>query len=118
MVKALEHYTEAYRTSKNSNNKRGIGISLNNMGVAYHKQGHQAKALELLLASLSIKRELGNQKDVAISLHNLGLVYHKMNQYPKALSHFYEAPPMYTPRWAISNRRCSTMNVRFILHRR
>lgn len=54
------------------NHRRGIAISLNNLGNVLYEVGDYVGARALHEESLAIKRELGDRSGVGTSLNNLG----------------------------------------------
>jgi len=73
------------------NDKRGIAISLSNIGIVYRNQSDYPKALKHYFEALEMDKELGNKNGIARHLGNIGTVYAKQGNYPKALKHYFEA---------------------------
>ncbi len=64
-------YTEGLALSRELEDKRGIGMALNNLANVC-PEGEDETRERLLEESLSIRRELGDRHGVAMYLHNLG----------------------------------------------
>ncbi len=66
------------------NNKQGIAMALNILGLVRRNQGEYVEARSVLEESLAIFRELGDRPHVADSLLTLGIVACRQGDYPRA----------------------------------
>lgn len=64
--------------------KRGIGLSLNRLGIAAWRQADFPTARVLMEEDLALYRELGNPDRIAWSLFALGLINIKQGEYTRA----------------------------------
>ncbi len=64
--------------------RRGISISLSNLGQLAMREGRYDEADRYLQESLRIRREMGHTAGVGVSLHNLGLVAFHQGEYELA----------------------------------
>ncbi|MBD2319632.1 CHAT domain-containing protein [Phormidium tenue] len=70
---------------KKTDNLRGQGLALNNIGVNYNALDQYQKAIDNLQQSLKIAREIKDQRLEVRSLGNLGLAYSNLGKYDKAI---------------------------------
>jgi len=82
--------------------KKGVAVSLGNLGVFYTLKANYPKALEYYLKALKVNEELVNQsaskdrKDkmkigIAKLMGNIGIVYYEQKNYQKALDYYLKA---------------------------
>ena len=57
-IKALNYTQGALQLAEKINYQKGIGISLNNLGVHYKNLGNYDKALDFYLQSLKVQQEM------------------------------------------------------------
>ena len=86
--KAMEIYRHALKQADNHGDKRGMGMSLNNIGNVYNNKGSYDKALDCFTRSLEIREEINDKIGIGISLNNIGLVNKKIGNYDKALDYY------------------------------
>lgn len=79
---------EGLRICQASENKRYIGLFLNNLGEHARRRGDYAEARRLYAEGLAIQRERGNTRIVAIALGNLGRVSFLQNDFDAAREFF------------------------------
>jgi predicted ATPase/class 3 adenylate cyclase len=70
--------------------RRGIGLSLNRLGIAAWRQADFPTARVLMEEDLALYKELGNPDRIAWSLFALGLINIKQGEYTRALASFEE----------------------------
>ena len=70
---------------KKTDNLRGQGLALNNIGVNYNALNQYQKAIDNLQQSLKIAREIKDQRLEVKSLGNLGLAYSNLGKYDKVI---------------------------------
>jgi tetratricopeptide (TPR) repeat protein len=90
-VKALAYTREALGLALEINDKKGIGASYNNLGVAYRNQGAFDKALEYYIKALAIYEELENIEGVATLKNNIANIYSIKKDYGQALRYLEES---------------------------
>ena len=56
---AMEIYTSALKQAEQLGDKRGMGVSLNNIGAVHYYKGDYDKAEKYLEKSLGIQKEIG-----------------------------------------------------------
>jgi len=83
--KAMEVYTLALKQTEQLGDKRGMGASLNNIGIIHGEKDDHGKALDCHGRSLAIKEELGDKQGIGHSLANIGIVHHIEGDLDKAL---------------------------------
>jgi len=86
--KAMEIYIPALTQAEEFGDKRGMGISLNNIGIVYFDKGDYDTALDYYGRSLVIKEELSDKRGMGISLNNIGNVYKNKGDLDIALDYF------------------------------
>jgi len=86
--KAMEIYTPTLKQAEELGDKRGMGNSINSIGVVYRNKGDYDKALDYFERSLAIAEELGNKYGIGGGLNNIGVVYRNKGDYDKALDYY------------------------------
>lgn len=79
-------FEESLTINRELGDRRGIAVSLNNLGIVTVRQQDYPAARSLYEESLAIWRELGNRRAIALSLNNLGNVANVQGDYPAARS--------------------------------
>jgi len=69
------------------NDKKGIGKSLNNIGLIYYELKNYPLAQKFLLKGLAIREELKDSVGIAGSLNNIGLTYLDQQENSKAIKY-------------------------------
>jgi len=88
---SLIYFQKAYLVYKKTNDKVGIGKSLNNIGNVYMNKENYPKALRYFTESLEVKKEVNDQIGQVSSYLNLGELYLINEQNKIALNCFLEA---------------------------
>ncbi len=70
--------------------RRGLALTLNDLGSITLWQGKYAEAEAALLESLAIRREFGEAWWIAQTLNNLGMMSYRRGEYPAAFAWFDE----------------------------
>ncbi len=70
--------------------RRGLALTLNDLGSVLMWQGQYAAAEAVLAESLAIKREQGEAWWTAQTLNNLGMLHYRRGDYPTARAYFEE----------------------------
>lgn len=92
---AQTFYEKSYEIQKQLNNKQGIAVSLNNLGLVLNITGRYEESKILTEQSYDLFKELGNKPLIADSLLNLGSTYINLNDYERAKSAFEECLDLY-----------------------
>ncbi|MEA5478360.1 CHAT domain-containing protein [Pseudanabaena galeata UHCC 0370] len=75
----------AFEDFKKTDNLRGQGLALNNIGFTYNALDQYQKAIDNLQQSLKIAREIKDRLGEVPSLVNLGLAYDSLGKYDKSI---------------------------------
>jgi len=79
---------EAARTTED---RRALGVHLNNLGKVYDRQGRRAEAEDAFTKALQIRREFKDRVGEGQTLNNLGIVYQSQGRRAKAEDAFTKA---------------------------
>jgi eukaryotic-like serine/threonine-protein kinase len=71
--------------------KKGLGVTLINLGDLYNERSRYKEALENFKEALQIQRDLGNESSQAVCLNNIGNVYLAKGQPSDALTYYERA---------------------------
>ncbi|MBW4593283.1 MAG: tetratricopeptide repeat protein [Brasilonema angustatum HA4187-MV1] len=82
---ALRSYQQALKIYQSIKDKRGEGMSLNNLGIAYKSLGDYKQAIQYYQQSLEIDRAIGDKQGEGASLGNLGIAYDSLGDYKQAI---------------------------------
>ncbi|MGI5992608.1 MAG: tetratricopeptide repeat protein [Methanosarcina sp.] len=82
--KAIEHYKQALKISREIGDRKGEGNRLGNLGNAYSDLGEPRKAIEYYEQALKISREIGDRRREGDHLGNLGNAYSHLGEPRKA----------------------------------
>jgi class 3 adenylate cyclase/tetratricopeptide (TPR) repeat protein len=85
---AMEIYTSALKQAEELGDKRGMGMSLHNIGIVHDYKGDYEKALDYYTRSLAICEELGDKRGMGYGLINIGVKHHYKGDYEKALDYY------------------------------
>ncbi len=89
---AMPHFDRALRIFQMlPGARRGLGITLNSLGVAYNSMGENSRALEIALQALQLMQAIGDDHGVAFALHTIGYAYLALGQLNDATANFEEA---------------------------
>jgi len=83
--KAIEYYLQALEFRRRIQDRRGEGLTLGNLGLAYSLLSRHEKAIEYHEQALAIKRELKDRAGEGHTLNDLGIAYCYLGQYEKAI---------------------------------
>lgn len=83
-AQAREFHTKSLEIARKLGSKRGISVSLCNLGLVACDQGDYAAASTFWQEDLAISRDLGNPGDIAISLGNLAMLACGQGKYSEA----------------------------------
>ncbi|HHZ65005.1 MAG TPA: tetratricopeptide repeat protein, partial [Flavobacteriales bacterium] len=82
---ALEHFDKSLKIREEIGDKKGMAISLGNIGNIYDDQGNYEKALVYCTKALSIAQEIGNVVTIEEASNNLWGTYKKLGKHSQAL---------------------------------
>jgi two-component system, sensor histidine kinase and response regulator len=88
---ALNLATQANRKAQQLGYKRGVAMTLANIGWIYYRNGIFSQALDASNQALKIDRELGDKKEIVNSLNNIGAINFEQRRYENSLQSFKEA---------------------------
>ncbi|MHA1871103.1 MAG: tetratricopeptide repeat protein, partial [Promethearchaeota archaeon] len=88
---ALGYLESAEEEFKEDNNKIGLAIVRNELGLIYEDLGDYEMALAEFDSALSILRELNDYKKIVQVLNNIGNVHLKLIEYDKAYEYYRKA---------------------------
>ncbi|MFH0866619.1 MAG: adenylate/guanylate cyclase domain-containing protein [Bacteroidota bacterium] len=89
--KAFEYATKAYNLAEKLNFKKGMGSSLNNIGMYYFNLDSSSKALVYFSKANDIFTQIEYNRGKAIALANIGNIFFLQDNYSKALEYFYNS---------------------------
>lgn len=89
--KAMGYARAAHQLAQEIDFKKGVGISLNMMGVLYNNLSDYDEALKYYEKALAIRQEIGDLRAVANTLDNIGSVYRRKGRYKKSAAHHLNA---------------------------
>lgn len=90
-AKSYEYANEAFRLSEKLNYKKGMGSSLNNIGLYYFIQDSSSKALVYFIQASDLFNQIDYYRGKAIALANIGTIFFNQDNYSKALTYFYSS---------------------------
>lgn len=83
--KAIEHYEQALKISREIGDRRGEGVDLGCMGNAYFALGEIRKAIDYYEQALAISREIGDRRTEGNTLWNMGLALEDLGKRAQAI---------------------------------
>jgi tetratricopeptide (TPR) repeat protein len=88
---ALALHQQALAISREIGDRRGEGVTLNNISQIYHDRGDYATALKYLEQSLSISREIDDKAGEGARLNNLAATAYAKGDYATALKYLEQS---------------------------
>ncbi len=85
------HYQQALEVWQRTDNAVGMAITLNNMGVGYHRAGDHARALETLGEARAKARQIGSRRSEAYACCSVGDVYRDQGEIARALERYHQS---------------------------
>ena len=82
---AFQAWQQELTIRREIKDRRGEGIALGNLGVAYDVFGKYDKAIDYLQQALAITREIEDSLSEGAVLGNLGIAYQNLGKYDKAI---------------------------------
>lgn len=89
--KAEEHYQNALAIWRRTENVVGMAITLNNLGVGYHRAGEHERALTTLGEARAKASQIGSRRSEAYALCSLGDVYRDQGETVRALELYHQS---------------------------
>ena len=89
-ITAIKHYEQSLAISRDIEDRKGEGVNLGNLGLAYAAQGETHRAIEYCEQALNISREIGDRRGEGNWLGNLGAARANQGEFVKAIDHNYE----------------------------
>lgn len=84
-ARAVDAHLHSLEIRKEIDFKKGIGYSLNNLGLNYHRLGNKTSAMERFLSALEMAEALPDSNLMASIIGNIGILYEEQNDFEKAL---------------------------------
>ena len=88
---ALEAYSKSLHLRQQANDKKGEGISLNNIGLVLLDTEQYQNAINYFEQSLEVKKKHADYKSITATYENLGVAFQKIADYKKAIKIFYQS---------------------------
>ena len=88
---ALDFLLRSLKLRRQTNDKKGVSKSLNNIAIIYLRSERLQDALEMYNQSLEIKKELNDTLGIAATYSNIGNVYIKLSEPETALEYSLKA---------------------------
>jgi len=88
---AYKSYLEAVKLQREIGDKKGLGVTLINLGQLYTERSRHEEALKAYKESLQIQRDVGDENQQAFCLNNIGNVYLAKGQSSDALTYYERA---------------------------
>jgi len=86
---AIEYASEAVTLAHKLEDRKGEGVALKVIGVAYAVTGQQHTSIEYSQQALAIFQQLDEPRELGMVLNNLGIAYRMLNDAEQAIT-FYE----------------------------
>ncbi len=83
---ALQSFQLTLNIYRQSGNRFGEAVALNNLGVAYDYQGQYEEAIAFHRESMKIFWEIGNRPEIGASLNNQCIAHRHQGEYQKAIA--------------------------------
>lgn len=102
---ALSNYIEANRNFEEENDLKGMGQTLNNMGIVHWYMLDYDKAVSYFQEGYKINKKAGNKQAMSTSLGNMGIIYDEQGKYEEALKIYEEALEIFIElkdEWSVS----------------
>jgi len=82
---ALDYFSSGFKIYQEINDKKGIAVGYNNIGMIYNMQARVDKAISYHKKSLAICHFINDSTLMATNLFNLGISYDQKNNYDSAI---------------------------------
>jgi tetratricopeptide (TPR) repeat protein len=88
---ALDCHKEALAFRLESDNPRGLAVTLNRMGSTYRDLGRFDESLDHLNRSLELRREIGDLHGQGFALHSIAATYEQLGRLDEAMEAYRES---------------------------
>lgn len=89
--KALSYFIQSQKLFEKVNDQKGVGQTLNSMGIISWYSGDYDKAIEYFNEGYSINKKIGDKEGMSTAKVNTAIIYDEQGQYDKALKIYEEA---------------------------
>lgn len=80
--KALDKYIKALKISQAINNREGLAICYNNIGLVFQNLGKYRKAIQYFQKALEISTNMNDSREMIVHLQNLAINHIYIKEYP------------------------------------
>ena len=87
----LAHHIEALAVRERLGDKPAVALSLDSIGISYHRIGELDRALSYFERALRLRRDIGGDNRIAATLSNIGDVHHSRKDFARALEFHTQA---------------------------
>lgn len=91
VAKAILFFEKQLDITRKTNDRRGEGGALNNLGEAYRLLGDAQKAIHYYEQSLMIKREIGDRRGEGNTIGNIGSTHLQLGNISLAIDQYEKA---------------------------
>jgi serine phosphatase RsbU (regulator of sigma subunit)/Flp pilus assembly protein TadD len=92
----LNYLKEQLNINYKLNNKEGIALCLNRLGIIYKNMDRYEESIYLYQEALKIEEELGDSSNIARALNNIGNIYfHNRRNFNQAFNYYSRALEIY-----------------------
>jgi adenylate cyclase len=88
---SLKYAFQALELAEKISFNKGMGSSLNNIGLYYSNKDSSSKALVYFLKAIDVFTQIEYNRGKAIANANIGNIFYKQSSYSKALEYFYRS---------------------------
>jgi tetratricopeptide (TPR) repeat protein len=92
---SLNHLFTSMKLSEEIEDKKGIALCNQNIGVFYREKGKYSEALLYIFKALKINQELGDKISTASTYVSLATVYTNLKDYDEATKYYLESQRIY-----------------------
>jgi len=85
LPESLKHYQQSLEIRNEVGDRKGEGVTLNNISKIYKAWGRYDEALVMLQQSLEIRKEVGDRSGEGVTLNNISTLYQDWGRYDEAL---------------------------------
>ncbi|MCC9135443.1 tetratricopeptide repeat protein [Pontibacter silvestris] len=88
---SLTYGKKAAALAKEEDNKAGLALAYNSIGIAYDTYGDYSKATDYYYKSLRIREAIADSSGISASYNNIGSIYSEQQKYPEATELFIKS---------------------------
>jgi tetratricopeptide (TPR) repeat protein len=93
--RAVQFFEQQLAIVREIGDRRGEGIALCNLGIAYKKLGETHRSIQFFEQSLLIDREIGDRRGEGADLWNMSLALNHLGERAQAIQHAEHALIIY-----------------------